>query len=180
MREVGEHLLLELRPVSAGDDGHFRNRATSETAGHLGVDRRLALGKRAIEIENDQLFHFLAFTLRQRNVQERDRAACPAATCSDFGWQEEEVASPDRIVGSRVLQLAFSGDATSTRGVAAAPTTNGPSPWTRDKPKCSQQKSNSRRTGEAFLQPAYRTYRAWQNRCRQSLDRLAEVADSRS
>ena len=62
VRKMGEHLLLELRPVSAGYDGNFREtKQSAEQCGHLGVDRRLAFGKRAIEIENNQFFHFLAF-----------------------------------------------------------------------------------------------------------------------
>ena len=62
MRKIGEHLLFELRPVSAGNNSYLHDtKQSAKQRRHLGVDRRLAFRKRAVEIENNQFFHFLAF-----------------------------------------------------------------------------------------------------------------------
>jgi hypothetical protein len=58
VRQVGDELRLELRPVSPRNDRHPRDlRELRQQRPHFGVDRLLALGERPVEIECNQLLH---------------------------------------------------------------------------------------------------------------------------
>src|SRR6185369_4606152 len=57
-RQARDDLLVELRPVAARDHRHLGDiEQILEQARHLIVDRLLAFGERAVEIERDQLLH---------------------------------------------------------------------------------------------------------------------------
>jgi len=54
MGKIGEQLLFKLWPVPAGDARHLYNfQKSTEQCGHLGIMRRSAFGKGAIQIKND-------------------------------------------------------------------------------------------------------------------------------
>jgi len=55
---MGDELFLKQRPIASGNDGDFDNaEQIVQQPRHVGVDRRFALGKRAVQIEHNQLFH---------------------------------------------------------------------------------------------------------------------------
>jgi hypothetical protein len=60
MGKVGEQLLFKLRPTAPGNHGCFDDaEKVMQQRRHSGVKSRLTLGERAIQIENNQLFHGL-------------------------------------------------------------------------------------------------------------------------
>ena len=62
MGKVREHLLLKLRPIATGNHGHLDDaEKVMQQCRHLGIERRLAFGKCAVQVENDELFHILPF-----------------------------------------------------------------------------------------------------------------------
>ncbi len=57
---MSEHLLLELLPGSAGDDGNLHDAEKSiEELCHLRIDGGFAFGQGAVQVEDDELFHAL-------------------------------------------------------------------------------------------------------------------------
>ena len=59
MRKLGDHLGFKLRPIASGDHGHFDDtEQVVQQSRHLGIERRLAFGKRTVEIKHNQLFHY--------------------------------------------------------------------------------------------------------------------------
>ncbi len=58
MREESEHLFFELHPSPAGDDVDIDGpEQPGQKRRHLAIKIGFALGKRAVEIEDDQTFH---------------------------------------------------------------------------------------------------------------------------
>jgi hypothetical protein len=54
----GEHLLFELRPGAAGDDGDLDDsEQPAEEPDHLGIEGRFAFRERVVEIEYNKIFH---------------------------------------------------------------------------------------------------------------------------
>ena len=61
-----DQLLLELRPVSAGNDGDFDDaEKIAQQRGHLGVDSRFAFSKCSVQVKNDQRFHSMVVPLAE-------------------------------------------------------------------------------------------------------------------
>ena len=59
MGKIGEQLLFKLWPAAAGDDGHFDDtKKVVQQCRHFSVKRRFTFGKCAVQIENNQLFHY--------------------------------------------------------------------------------------------------------------------------
>jgi hypothetical protein len=58
VRKIREQLLLELLPGTARNHGHFDDaQEVVEQARHLGIERGLAFGERAIKVVDDELLH---------------------------------------------------------------------------------------------------------------------------
>src|SRR5580658_4810754 len=58
MRNIGEQLRFELRPIASGNDGRSEDaEEVTQALGHFVVKSRFAFGKRAVQVEDDQLFH---------------------------------------------------------------------------------------------------------------------------
>ena len=73
--------------------------------------------------------------IRQRHFQQADDTVRPAGAGSDHGRQEQHVTFAEGIISTGVLQLdRRPARHTSTRGICAAPTTNGIRPLIRVTP----------------------------------------------
>ena len=58
MGKMREHLFFKLRPIASGNHGHFDDaEKVMQQPRHFGIERRLAFGKCAVQIEHNQLFH---------------------------------------------------------------------------------------------------------------------------
>ena len=67
MRQVGEQLFFELRPIASGDHRYSDDQEKiMQQSRHLRIKRRLASGKRAVEIKHDELFHYASIFTRSR------------------------------------------------------------------------------------------------------------------
>jgi hypothetical protein len=59
MRKIGEQLFFELRPIASGNHRYSNDQEKiMQQSRHFGVKRRLASGKRAVEIKHNELFHY--------------------------------------------------------------------------------------------------------------------------
>ena len=62
MGKIGEHLFFKLRPIAAGNHGHFDNaEKVMQQCRHFGIERRFAFGKCTIQIVDNELFHWVMF-----------------------------------------------------------------------------------------------------------------------
>ena len=119
MGKIGQQLFFELQPGTAGYHGHFDDAEQVMQQGrHLGVEGRLALGERPVEIEDDQLLQrpllrrlgissgLSVGFIRERYLQQADGTARPEHAQSDLRRQEHDLASSDGICGPGMLEAS--------------------------------------------------------------------------
>ncbi len=76
MGKIGEHLFLELRPIASGNHGHFDHaEKVMQQRRHFGIERRFTFGECAIQIINNQLFHWLVPSGNAISIKLTARAA---------------------------------------------------------------------------------------------------------
>ena len=61
MGKIGEQLLFKLRPIASGNHGHFDDaEKVMQQRRHFCIERRFTFGQRAVQIINNELFHYLS------------------------------------------------------------------------------------------------------------------------
>src|ERR1700685_647141 len=129
MRKIGEQLCFELRPVTSGNDGHSEDAAqVTHTLRHLVVKSRFAFGKRAVQVEDDQLFHGCSgIATSNKFTAPRGRKAHLPITAGRSSTSPR----PTACTSALCFNCPAPSMHTRTRGTPATPTVNGVSPRSR-------------------------------------------------
>src|SRR5579862_3448203 len=145
MGKIGEQLRFELRPIAPGNDGHSEDaEEVTQTLCHFVVKSRLAFGKRAVQVEDDQLFHGCSgIATSNKFTAPRGRKTHAPTTAGRSSTSPRTTACTSASCSSCPAPSMH----TRTRGAPTTPTANGLFPRCRHNRKCSQSKTRSRNTG---------------------------------
>src|SRR5580704_7647934 len=145
MGKIGEQLRFELRPIASGNDGHSEDaEQVTQALCHFVVQSGFAFGKRAVQVEDDQLFHGCSGIATSNTVTAPRGRNAQAPTTAGMS---STLPLPTALTVAPYSSCPAPSMHTRTRGAPAAPTVNDPSPRIRHNRKCSQSKSRSRNTG---------------------------------
>ena len=77
MGKIGDQLFFELRPIAAGNDGHFDDaEKVAQKRRHFGIKRRFAFSNRTIQVENNQPFHHFSTFFPCAEAEDADDRPC--------------------------------------------------------------------------------------------------------